>query len=185
MVDIINRRCPLCISHIDSRVGNVKYDWHCATCFKRAFPDDPRSKVVRGHTKEIRVRNFLMERYGPGFIHDKALYVSACDCTHKRRVDHRMLVGGVMLAIETDEFAHRGYDAKDEEIRYDDLFMIHSGQWIFIRFNPDENKASGKGIDFDDKLERLAEEIDKHMERIKNCEYDFENEPVEIYYLFY
>jgi hypothetical protein len=33
-----------------------------------------------------------------------------------------------MLAVETDENAHRGYDEKDEEIRYDDLYMIHSGK---------------------------------------------------------
>jgi hypothetical protein len=43
-------------------------------------------------------------------------------------VDHRKLIGNTMLAVETDENAHRGYDEKDEEIRYDDLYMIHSGK---------------------------------------------------------
>ena len=35
-----------------------------------------------------------------------------------------------LLCVETDE--------KDEEIRYDDLYMLHSGKFIFIRFNPDK-----------------------------------------------
>ena len=41
---------------------------------------------------------------------------------------HRKLIGGTILAIETDEFGHRGYDPTDEEIRYDDVYMIHSGK---------------------------------------------------------
>jgi hypothetical protein len=126
-----------------------------------------------------------MERFGPMFIHDKPLYLSGCDCTHKRRVDHRALIDGVMLGAETDEFGHRGYDAEDERLRYDDLYMMHSGPWIFIRFNPDDNRASGKGIDFEDKLVALGDEIEKHIERIENGEFDFEEKLVEIHYLFY
>lgn len=38
--------------------------------------------------------------------------------------------------------------------------MIHSGKWIFIRFNPDR-----KDIDYEDLLEN---EIDKQIERIEN-----------------
>ena len=169
----------------DSRCGSPKYDGHCATCFKRAFPDDTRSKVIYEHTKEIRVRNFLMARYGPGFVHDTPLYTPACDCTHRRRVDHRKLVDGVMLAIETDEFAHRGYNADDERVRYEDLFMMHSRKWIFIRFNPDDNRASGKGVDFEDKLERLAQEIDTHMDRISSGVVHQNEDLVETYFLFY
>jgi len=41
------------------------------------------------------------------------------------------------LADETDEHAHQGYDEKDEDIRYNDLYMVHSGKWVYIRFNPD------------------------------------------------
>jgi hypothetical protein len=59
----------------------------------------------------------------------------------------------VLRCVETDENAH---NEKDEEIRYDDLYMVHSGKWIFIRFNPD-----GKGIDMVDKLSRLILEIIK------------------------
>ncbi len=95
----------------------------------------------------------------------------------KRRIDHRKLIGATLLCVETDEFAHRGYDEKDEEIRYDDLYMVHSGKWVFIRFNPD-----GKGVDMVDKLSRLIEEIHAQIERIENEE---NTDLVEIIKLFY
>ena len=177
------KRCPNCIEWIDSRSGQSKYDGYCATCFKRVFPDDPRSKVIYSHTKEIRVRNAISEyseinKEFEGFIHDISLYTGNCDCTHKRRVDHRKLFGNTILAIETDEFCHRGYDKYDDEIRYDDLYMIHSGKWIFIRFNPDSNISK---VDIDDKLTKLKETMDECIERI---EYGENTELVEIIKLF-
>ena len=84
------------------------------------------------------------------------------------------------MAIETDEYAHQDYDAKDEEIRYDDLYMIHSGKWIFIRFNPD--KTQDCKVDLEDRISVLLDEIETHIERI----YREENtELVEIHYLYY
>ena len=159
-------RCPNCIDWIDSRSGSSKYDGYCTTCFKRTFPDDPRSKVIYTHTKEIMVRNIINENFD-GFIHDKPLYTGNCDCTHRRRIDHRKLIGNTILAIETDEFGHIGYDKKDEEIRYDDVYMIHSGKWVFIRFNPDNNISK---VDIADKLDKLIETIHKCIFRIKNEE---------------
>ena len=85
--------------------------------------------------------------------------------------------GATLLCIETDEFGHAGYDPKDEELRYDDLYMIHSGKWVFIRFNPD-----GKGVDMVDKLVRLMEEIQIQIDRIEN---DENNELLEIIKLYY
>ena len=82
-------------------------------------------------------------------------------------MDHRKLIGNTILAIETDEFGHRGYDKKDEEIRYDDVYMIHSGKWVFIRFNPDENVSK---TDIKEKLKKLIETIHKCIFRIKNEE---------------
>jgi len=169
-------RCPNCITWPDSRGGSDKYDGYCATCFKHLFPNDERSKVVYLHTKEIRVRNKINEVF-EGFIHDKPLYTGECDCTMRRRIDHRKLIAATLLCVETDEFAHRAYDAKDEEIRYDDLFMVHSGKWVFIRFNPD-----GKGVDMDDKLNRLVEEIHIQIKRIENEE---NTELLEVVKLFY
>jgi hypothetical protein len=179
------KRCPNCIEWIDSRSGKSKYDGYCATCFKRVFPDDPRSKVIYAHTKEIRVRNAISEyseinKEFEGFIHDRPLYTGNCDCTHRRRIDHRKLFGNTILAIETDEFCHRGYDTYDEEIRYDDLYMIHSGKWIFIRFNPDSTRNDK--TDIEDRITQLLEEMEKQIERIKN---DENEELVEIIKMFY
>ena len=159
-------RCPNCVDWIDSRSGNIKYDGYCATCFKQLFPNDDRVKIIYTHAKEIIVRNVINHNF-EGFIHDKPIYTSNCDCTHRRRIDHRKLINSTILAIETDEFGHRGYNQKDEEIRYDDVYMIHSGKWIFIRFNPDNNISS---VDIVDKLDRLVETINNCIQRIENEE---------------
>lgn len=81
--------------------------------------------------------------------------------SHRRRVDHRKLIHNTVLAIETDEFAHRDYDEKDEEIRYHDLYMIHSSKWIFSRFNPDN--IGGQDIDLEDRSSVLS------AKKIPNC----------------
>ena len=109
------------------------------------------------------VRNIINSEFD-GFIHDIPLYTGNCDCTHRRRIDHRKLIGNTILAIETDEFGHRGYDQKDEELRYDDVYMIHSGKWIFIRFNPDYNVSK---INITNKLDKLIETIEKCIHRIE------------------
>jgi hypothetical protein len=112
------------------------------------------------------VRNAINEHFD-GFVHDTPLYTGGCDCTHRRRIDHRVLIGNTILAVETDEFGHRGYDPHDEEIRYDDVFMIHSGKWIFIRFNPDNN-ISKVAIHY--KLQHLIEVIHRCIEKINRDE---------------
>jgi transposase InsO family protein len=157
------KRCPNCIDWIDSRSGSTSYDGYCATCFKQIFPDDIRSRRIYVHTKEIMVRNRINEEF-EGFIHNTSLYTGNCDCTHRRRIDHRKMIGNTILAIETDEFGHRGYDKADEEIRYDDVYMIHSGKWIFIRFNPDTNVSK---IDIEDKLDKLIETMKENIVRIE------------------
>jgi hypothetical protein len=156
-------RCPNCIDWIDSRCGSSNYDGYCATCFKQIFPEDERSKVIYLHTKEIMVRNRINEEF-EGFIHDKHLYTGNCDCTHRRRIGHRKLIGNTILAVETDEYGRRSYNKKDEEIRYDDVYMIHSGKWIFIRFNPDTNVSK---TDISDKLDNLIEAIKDCISRIE------------------
>ena len=170
-------RCPNCIDWIDSRSSSHNYDGYCATCFKHLFPDDDRSKKVYAHTKEILVRNTINDHF-KGFTHDRALYTGNCDCTHRRRVDHRKLIGNTVLAIETDEFGHIHYDEYDEEIRYDDLYMIHSGKWIFIRFNPDSNIDT---TDIEDKLNKLIETIDQCIYRIENEENEELLEIIKLY----
>jgi hypothetical protein len=56
--------------------------------------------------------------------------------------------------------------------------MIHSGNWIFIRFNPDDNFSK---IDIDDKLDKLIETINKCILKIEQEE---NTELVEIYKLY-
>ena len=123
------------------------------------------------------VRNAINAEFPGAFVHDKPLHTGNCDCTHRRRIDHRRLVQGTVLAIETDEFGHRGYDPHDEEIRYNDVFMVHSGKWIFVRFNPD-----GKGVDLEDKIPVLLEEIHRQTERIELGENDKLVEIIKLYY---
>ena len=55
--------------------------------------------------------------------------------------------------------------------------MVYSGKWIFIRFNPD-----GRGVDMEDKLARLMEEVETQIGRIERSE---NTELVEIFKLFY
>ena len=59
--------------------------------------------------------------------------------------------------------------------------MIHSGKWIFIRFNPDSNREKNK-TDIEDKLKKLIETIQENIDRIENEENE---ELVEIVKLFH
>ena len=177
-------RCPHCITWPDSRGGCKKYDGYCATCFKHVFPTDPRSTILRQKSHETAVRNYLNEHMS-GFIHDLPIYSGNCNCSHRRRIDFRMLIGGTILAVEVDEHQHSSYDKKDDEIRYDDLYMVFSGKWIFIRFNPDGyrdqngNKRNPKIVS---RLPVLLAEIKRQIERI---EASANTELVEIHKLYY
>jgi len=109
-----------------------------------------------------------------GFTHDKSLYTSGC-CAHKRRIDHRILLNGTLLAIETDEKAHVSYNKEDEIIRYDDLFMAFGTKFVFIRFNCDTNREGRNGkTSFEHKLDVLIKCISTHIARIK------ENQNIEL-----
>ena len=113
------------------------------------------------------------------------LWTGNCDCSHRRRIDHRKLFGNTLLCIETDENQHKGYDKDDEEIRYDDLYMLHSGKFIFIRFNPDKFKdKNGKSINpmMYTRLPILKEEIEKQIKRIENEENKELLEIIKLYY---
>ena len=172
-----NRLCPNCIDWIDSRRRNKEYEGWCARCFKDTYPNDPRSKIG-ANRKELLVQKRINEEFD-GFIHDRTMYTGHCDCTHRRRIDHRKIINNTMIAVETDEFAHRSYDRDDEIIRYDDLYMIFSGKWIYIRFNPDDNRSK---VPFEDKLNTLIDTIRKCIQRIENEEND---DLVEIIRLFH
>jgi hypothetical protein len=169
-------RCPNCIDWPDSRGGQKYYDGYCATCFKHLFPSHPKSKVHYNKTKELAVRKAIDDNF-EGFIHDKTMQTSDCQCPMRRRIDHRLVIGATLLGVETDEHAHRGYDRKDEANRYHDIMMVHRAPMVFIRFNPD-----GKGVTLKKKLEKLVGEIHTQIRRIKAGD---NRELLEVEYLFY
>jgi hypothetical protein len=73
----------------------------------------------------------------------------------------------------------------DEEMIYDDLFMIHSGKWVYIRFNPDKyknDKGVNKNPTIASRLTKLKKEIEFQIEIIKNNK---NTELVEMVYMYY
>ena len=190
MVDVKHKKCigtlynNILIPCVYNQRGNPKYKNYCSDCYKRNFPLDPLTYQIRSKTKEIAVRDFINENFD-GFTHDKELYTGSCDCTIRRRIDHRKLINDTLLAVETDEGQHKSYDKMDEEIRYDDLYMAFSGKWIYIRFNPDKyiNKnGKNKNPCIATRLETLRNEINKQIERINKNE---NTELVEKIYMYY
>jgi len=182
MVDVNNKKCKanLCLG----TSGNPKYKGYCCNCYQHLFPLDTLTYQIRSKTKEICTRDYINENF-EGFQHDKPLFTGNCDCTHRRRIDHRFLIGNTLLCVETDEGQHKDYNKKDEEIRYDDLFMLHSGKFIFIRFNPDKYKnKDNKSVNpmLYTRLPILKEEIEKQMGRIKNEENTELLEIIKLYY---
>jgi len=181
MVDVKNKKC---LGMGCTIKGNSKYKNYCTECFRREFPLDPLTFQIRSKTKEIAVRDFINSNF-EGFQHDQPLYTSHCDCTVRRRIDHRRLIGNTLLAIETDENQHKGYDAMDEQTRYDDLYMAFSGKWVYIRFNPDKyvnDRGISKNPAIATRLTVLKQEIEKQIQRIQNEE---NTKLVEQVYLFY
>ena len=153
------------------------------TCFQQLYPLDDRCKNIRGGSRESKVVCFLRE-HEPKFIHNTTIVTYNCNRTHRRRIDHRMLVDNTIIAVETDEHQHKYYNKKDEEIRHDDLYMIFSGKWIFIRFNVDSYSVNGikKDPPLDSRLKVLLEEIEKHKIRISNDENQGLVEIVKLYF---
>ena len=195
MIDVVSKRNYCASEWCTSQIKNDKYDGYCTHCFKNIFPNDPRTPKIKGKTKEELVREHINKNF-EGFIHDMPLMWGGCDCTMRRRVDHRIQINGTVLAIETDEFQHRSYDAQQEENRYNDLVCAYTTKWIFIRFNPDgykDSKGKKRGGMFNSdgkrnskeaerRLTALTEEIQKQIIRIENNE---NTELLEIHKLFY
>jgi hypothetical protein len=182
MIDIKHQKCKsnYCLG---SR-GNPKYKGYCSSCYQNLFPNDPLTLQIRCKTKEIAIRDYINLNFEE-FTHDKPLWTGNCDCTHRRRIDFRKLIGNTLLCIEVDENQHKGYDDKKEEIRYDDLYMLHSGKFIFIRLNPDKFKnKDGKSLNpmLYIRLPILKEEIEKQIKRIESEENVELLEIIKLYY---
>jgi len=183
MINVKDNRCK---TENCQTTENKNYKGYCANCFQHLFPLDPLTFQIRCKTKEIAVRDFINTKF-EGFQHDKTLWYNetACDCTTKRRIDHRKLINGTLLCIETDENQHKSYSKEDEEARYHDLFMAYGGKFVFIRFNPDKYKdENGKSCNpmLFNRLIVLEEEVNKQIKRIENDENKDLLEVVELYY---
>jgi hypothetical protein len=183
MVNTHKKSCPgqegLCAT-----MGNKRYKGYCTFCFQHEFPLDPLTFQIRSKTKEVAVRDFINSHF-EGFCHDRIMYTPDCDCTIRRRIDHRCHINNTVLAIETDEGGHKRYNKEDEDARYNDLYMAYSGKWIYIRFNPDSYKdKNGKkrNPDISTRLRVLKTEIEKQIARAKS---DENKELVEIIYMYY
>jgi hypothetical protein len=183
---MINVKDDRCKSENCETRGNKNYKGYCTNCFQHLFPLDPLTFQIRSKTKEIAVRDFINAKF-EGFQHDKPLWYneSICDCTTKRRIDHRKLINDTLLCIETDENQHKSYSKDDEISRYNDLFMAFGGKFIFIRFNPDKYKdINGKSCNpmLVNRLPKLEEEIKKQINRIEKEDNKELLEVVELYY---
>jgi hypothetical protein len=189
MVDVVNIMCigSVCSQDIHlAKQGMKKYRNHCAACFVHDFPNDPLTLEARKPTYELKVRDYLTKEIPTySFIHNKPIWTNNCDCTHRRRIDLRTLINNTLLCIEVDENQHKSSEYNNDEIRYDDLMMIHGGKFIFIRFNPNSyiNKNNvRRNPPLNKRLEILKTEINTHIERIHN---DQNNELLEIHKLYY
>ena len=186
MVDVVNIKCPGGIGFTCpySHRGKEQYRGHCVHCFRQNFPMDPLTLKIRCKTKEIMVRDFINIHFS-GFQHDKTMETGNCECSNRRRIDHRKLICGTLLAIETDENQHKSRYYMDDETRDNDLFMAYSGKWIYIRFNPDnyvDSKGKPRKTPMKSRLETLKTEIDRQIQRIERNE---NTALVERIYLFY
>ena len=174
----------VCKNNICNIEATKKYNGYCTWCFQHLFPDDPLSKTIRSKTMESEVAVAVLGR-DPEYKQDKPIILGGCDCSVRRRVDFWKIIGNTVVAIEVDEYQHKGYDIQKEEIRYDDLYMAFSGKWVFIRFNPHDYKCkNGKVIKrkLKEKLPELIAEIEKHEERIRK---EQNLELLEIHKLFF
>jgi hypothetical protein len=183
MIDIINTKCKnekgMCYVR-----GNKKYKGYCTQCFRHLFPNDPLTFQIRCKTKEIAVRDFINQNYD-GFIHDQPIWTANCSCLHRRRIDLRKIINNTLLCICVDENQHKGYDDKDEEIRYNDLMSVWGGKFIFIRFNPDKYKNSkniSKNPEINTRLKCLKTYIDCFIAKINKEE---NTELLEIHKLYF
>jgi hypothetical protein len=182
MINIKHKKCKADNCYTCS---NKNYKGYCTNCFQHLFPTDPLTFQIRSKTKEIAVRDFINSRF-EGFQHDKPLWYNEidCDCTTKRRIDHRKLINDTLLCIETDENQHKSYSKEDEIARYNDLFMAFGCKFIIIRFNPYEYKDNGKSCNpmLIIRLPVLGKEINKQIKRIETNENTELLEVIELYY---
>ena len=192
MIDIMSPKCRGLINYqgkgdIDCPYENrckPKYDNFCTKCFEQNFPDDMRTYMICKNSKELEVKRFLSKEFKE-FIHDKPLWTGQADCTCRRRIDFRWLIGNTLLCVEVDEDQHKYRNRQDELTRYDDLMMLHGGKFIFIRYNPDvfiDSEGKRRNPEIPTRLASLKTSILQSIQRIEEEDND---DLVEIENLFF
>jgi len=166
--------CVECRDWVDYRLGLPHYEKHCYRCFSRKYPGH--ENVRTKERAEDTVKTYINANF-KDFVHDQKMPTAHCNCNHRRRIDHRRVVGNTLLCIETDEHHHRNYNAEDEDARYHDVIVAWGGKLCFIRINPD-----GKGPPLEERLERLHAEITRHIGRIERGE---NSSYLEVWHLYY
>ena len=192
MVDIRSKKCRGLLNYegkgsmecpYDYR-AKEKYSYFCTKCFEHNFPDDPRTLLIRRKTEETLVKEYLAHNY-KDFIHDTVIWTDQTDCTCRRRIDFRCLIGNTLLCIEVDENQHKYYDEEDTIERYDEIMLAQGAKMIFIRFNPHiyiDSDGNRKNPLPETRLKILGETISAQVERIVIEENE---ELLEIVTLFY
>lgn len=192
MIDIVSKKCMGLINYegkgyiecpYESR-AKEKYSYYCTKCFEHNFPDDPRTLLIRRKTEETHVKEYLAQNY-KDFIHDTVIWTDQKDCTCRRRIDFRCLIGNTLLCVEVDENQHKYYNDIDTIERYDELMLTQGAKMIFIRFNPHiyiDSDGNRKNPLMETRLNVLGKTISKQLERI-NAEEN--NELLEVVHLFY
>lgn len=174
--------CLECKHWPDTRQGSPHYDNYCFRCFSYKFPHDER--VKSRERVELKVRRFLNSNFAD-FVHDQPIHTAHCVCSHRRRVDHRRLIGNTLFCVETDENFHRYYDPDDEDARYHDLIMAWGGKLCFLRFNPHKFNLQDRndpGPRLEQRLERLRSEVTRHIGRLERGE---NTAYLEVHHLYY
>jgi len=116
-----------------------------------------------------------------GFIHNKLMRNARG--YHCRLIDHRLHIGNTILAIETDEHAHQDRKEEDEQQRYRDFTSVFPYQFVFIRFNPHDNREEKDGkTSVEYKISFLKKKIRDQIQRIQQGK---NIGKIEIYRLFY
>jgi len=120
------------------------------------------NRVVGQKSSEILVREAVDIAFS-GFIHNKVILGET-----NKRIDHRLLIYNTILAIETDEFAHRNKSETQENARYDEFLTKTPYKFVFIRFNCDANRENSDAkTDFQYKLHVLLHNISFQISRIR------------------
>jgi hypothetical protein len=138
MVNVVNKRCN---SDWCDTQSSKKYDWYCVYCYVYLFPDKPISKNYK--TKEKTVVDFVKTEFPEqDWVWNRRIQ----DGCSRRQPDLILDLGFQVVIIEVDENQHRnGYSCENKRVMELSLDVGHR-PIVFIRFNPDSYKTSGKVV---------------------------------------